>query len=51
MLSPVFGVAGLFVPYRWKGEWYRTATLPRGWKRSLVRVRRMVRPRRAAEAA
>jgi hypothetical protein len=50
-LSPVFGVAGLFVPYRWKGEWYRTATLPRGWKRSLVRVRRMVRPRRAAEAA
>jgi cellulose synthase/poly-beta-1,6-N-acetylglucosamine synthase-like glycosyltransferase len=51
MLSPVFGVAGLFVPYRWKGEWYRTATLPRGWKRSLVRVRRLIRPRRVAEAA
>jgi cellulose synthase/poly-beta-1,6-N-acetylglucosamine synthase-like glycosyltransferase len=50
-LSPVFGAAGLFVPYRWKGEWYRTATLPRGLKRSLVRVRRLVRPRRAAEAA
>jgi len=51
MLTPVFGIAGLFVPYRWKGEWYRTATLPRGWKRSLVRVRRLVRPRRAAETA
>jgi cellulose synthase/poly-beta-1,6-N-acetylglucosamine synthase-like glycosyltransferase len=50
-LSPAFGVAGLFVPYRWKGEWYRTATLPRGLKRSLVRMRRMVRPRRAVQAA
>jgi cellulose synthase/poly-beta-1,6-N-acetylglucosamine synthase-like glycosyltransferase len=50
-LYPVFGFAGLFVPYRWKGEWYRTATLPRSIKRSLVRMRRMVRHRRAAEAA
>jgi cellulose synthase/poly-beta-1,6-N-acetylglucosamine synthase-like glycosyltransferase len=50
-LSPIFGVAGLFVPYRWKGEWYRTATIPRSWRRSLVRVRRLVRARRAAEVA
>lgn len=51
VLSPVFGIAGLFVPYRWKGEWYRTATLPRSVKRSLVRMRRIVRLRREAEAA
>ncbi|RPH94597.1 glycosyltransferase [candidate division KSB1 bacterium] len=49
LLSPVFGITGLFVPYRWKGEWYRTATLPRGVKRGLVRVRRIVRHRRAVE--
>lgn len=48
LLYPFFGIAGLFVPYRWKGEWYRTATLPRTIKRSLVRVRRLVRHRRAA---
>lgn len=51
LLYPIFGIAGLFVPYRWKGEWYRTATLPRSIKRSLVRMRRIVRHRRAVEAA
>jgi cellulose synthase/poly-beta-1,6-N-acetylglucosamine synthase-like glycosyltransferase len=42
---PFFGLAGLLVPYRWKGDWYRTARLPRRWRRGLVRVRRIVRAR------
>jgi cellulose synthase/poly-beta-1,6-N-acetylglucosamine synthase-like glycosyltransferase len=43
---PFFGLAGLLLPYRWKGDWYRTARLPRRWRRGLVRVRRIVRARR-----
>jgi hypothetical protein len=45
LFSPIFGIAGLMTPYRWKGEWYGTARLPRGLRRGLVRVRRIVRPR------
>jgi cellulose synthase/poly-beta-1,6-N-acetylglucosamine synthase-like glycosyltransferase len=34
---PFFGLAGLLLPYRWKGGWYRTARLPNGlnvqWQR------------------
>lgn len=26
--TPFFGIVGLLMPYRWKGDWYRTATLP-----------------------
>jgi cellulose synthase/poly-beta-1,6-N-acetylglucosamine synthase-like glycosyltransferase len=51
ILSPVFGISGLVTPYRWKGEWYRTAKLPKRWKRSLVRVRRIVRQHRVARSA
>jgi cellulose synthase/poly-beta-1,6-N-acetylglucosamine synthase-like glycosyltransferase len=51
LLSPVFGIAGLLMPYRWKGEWYRTARLPLGVRRGLVRVRRLVRHRRAVESS
>jgi cellulose synthase/poly-beta-1,6-N-acetylglucosamine synthase-like glycosyltransferase len=49
LLTPVFGIAGLIVPYRWKGKQYRTAKLPISVKRGMVRARR--RARRAAEAA
>jgi hypothetical protein len=51
VLTPVFGVGGLLVPYRWKGASYHTATLPFGVKRGIVRVRRRVRSRHAAETA
>lgn len=40
---PFFGIAGLLLPYRWKGDWYRTARLPGGLRRGLVRARRIVR--------
>jgi cellulose synthase/poly-beta-1,6-N-acetylglucosamine synthase-like glycosyltransferase len=50
ILSPFFGIAGLVTPYRWKGDWYRTARLPYRWRRSLVKVRRIVRIRRVANS-
>ncbi|MBK6766956.1 MAG: glycosyltransferase [bacterium] len=28
LATPFFGFAGLLLPYSWKGDWYRTATLP-----------------------
>jgi len=28
LATPFFGIAGLLLPYSWKGDWYRTATLP-----------------------
>ncbi|HEY3294324.1 MAG TPA: glycosyltransferase [bacterium] len=49
VLTPVFGVGGLLVPYRWKGNSYHTTTLPFGVKRGIVRMRRMVRSRNEAE--
>jgi cellulose synthase/poly-beta-1,6-N-acetylglucosamine synthase-like glycosyltransferase len=49
LLTPVFGIAGLLIPYRWKGKQYRTAKLPHSVKRGMVRARR--RARRAAETA
>lgn len=51
LLTPVFGIGGLLAPYRWKGEWYRTAVLPRRLRRNLVRVRRMVADHGAANSA
>jgi cellulose synthase/poly-beta-1,6-N-acetylglucosamine synthase-like glycosyltransferase len=51
LLNPVFGVAGLLVPYRWKGGSYHTATLPFGVKRGIIRMRRIVRAHREAETA
>jgi hypothetical protein len=45
--TPMFGIAGLLVPYRWKGDWYRTSRLPRGIRRRLLQARRVVRPKRA----
>ncbi|MBI5059176.1 glycosyltransferase [candidate division KSB1 bacterium] len=46
--TPMFGIAGLLVPYRWKGDWYRTSRLPRSVRRRLLQVRRIVRPKRYA---
>ena len=43
---PFFGIAGLLLPYRWKGDWYRTARLPQGLRRGIVRVQHLVRARR-----
>ena len=42
-------IAGLLMPYRWKGDWYRTARLPRGLRRSLWRMRQAfhIEPRNA----
>ncbi len=31
--TPYFGFAGLLLPYHWKGDWYRTATLPKNFAR------------------
>ncbi len=45
---PLLGFAGLLLPFRWKGDWYRTPRLPRGLRRGLVRIRRVMRTRRAA---
>lgn len=28
VFTPFFGIAGLLLPYHWKGDWYRTAKLP-----------------------
>lgn len=28
VFTPFFGIAGLILPYHWKGGWYRTARLP-----------------------
>jgi len=47
---PYFGIAGLLLPYRWKGDWYRTARLPRTMKRNIWRVRKFVRRHRHAES-
>ncbi|MBU0508519.1 glycosyltransferase [bacterium] len=47
--SPLFGIGGLIFAYRWKGEWYRTARLPRPLRYRLVRARRASRRRRAME--
>jgi cellulose synthase/poly-beta-1,6-N-acetylglucosamine synthase-like glycosyltransferase len=47
---PYFGIGGLLLPYRWKGDWYRTARLPRGLGRTMVRFRRIMRPRRTAKS-
>jgi cellulose synthase/poly-beta-1,6-N-acetylglucosamine synthase-like glycosyltransferase len=44
---PFIGLGGLLMPYRWKGDWYRTAKLPRSVSRTIVRFRRIVRLRRA----
>ena len=44
---PILGVAGLLLPFRWKGDWYRTPRLPRRLRRGLLRIRRIVRSRRA----
>ncbi len=49
ILSPVFGIAGLAVPYRWKDGWYRTATMPRTLRKGLRRWRRFRLKRRPAE--
>jgi cellulose synthase/poly-beta-1,6-N-acetylglucosamine synthase-like glycosyltransferase len=49
LLSPVFGIAGLTLPYRWKGGSYHTTKLPFGVKRGIVRMRRFGRSRREAE--
>jgi len=51
LFTPVFGLFGLLVPYRWKGEWYRTPVLPRSVRRGLARVRRAYRQRRVAQKA
>jgi cellulose synthase/poly-beta-1,6-N-acetylglucosamine synthase-like glycosyltransferase len=48
LFTPVFGIGGLLVPYRWKGGWYRTATLPRDVRRKWRKVRRHILHRRAA---
>lgn len=37
--TPFFGFAGLLMPYHWKGDWYRTATLPNSMRARLVRIR------------
>jgi cellulose synthase/poly-beta-1,6-N-acetylglucosamine synthase-like glycosyltransferase len=47
---PYFGFAGLLLPYRWKGDWYRTARIPRAMKRRIWRMRKFVRSRRHAES-
>jgi cellulose synthase/poly-beta-1,6-N-acetylglucosamine synthase-like glycosyltransferase len=51
LFTPVFGIGGLLIPYRWKGGWYRTSTLPRGVRRNLRRVRRSLRVRRATDSS
>ena len=51
ILSPVFGIGGLLVPYRWKGSSFHTTTLPFGVRRGIVRMRRYKRSRQAAETA
>lgn len=43
---PLLGFGGLLLPFRWKGDWYRTSRMPR-WRRGMVRLRRIVRARRA----
>jgi cellulose synthase/poly-beta-1,6-N-acetylglucosamine synthase-like glycosyltransferase len=47
---PFFGLAGLLLPYRWKGDWYRNARLPRGMRRNLLRVRKFMRRRSQPES-
>jgi hypothetical protein len=49
LFIPFFGIAGLLLPYRWKGDWYRNARLPRGMRRNLLRVRRYLRRRSQTE--
>lgn len=31
VFTPFFGFAGLLLPYHWKGDWYRTAQLPKSF--------------------
>lgn len=42
LAAPCFGIAGLLLPYRWKGDWYRTARLPAGVRRRLVKTQQSV---------
>lgn len=37
--TPYFGFAGLLLPYHWKGDWYRTATLPKALSGRWIRLR------------
>ncbi len=44
--TPIFGIGGLLMPYRWKGDWYRSSRLPRAMRKRMVRLRRWFRPKR-----
>lgn len=37
--TPYFGFAGLLLPYHWKGDWYRTAKLPKNFTGRWLRLR------------
>jgi cellulose synthase/poly-beta-1,6-N-acetylglucosamine synthase-like glycosyltransferase len=50
-LYPFFGLAGLMLPFRWKGDWYRTPRLPRRLRRGILRFRRLMRSRRPATSS
>ena len=43
---PAIGFAALLLPYRWKGDWYRTARLPRLLRHRIIKMRRSIRSRR-----
>ncbi|MCB9357207.1 MAG: glycosyltransferase [Calditrichaeota bacterium] len=46
LTTPCFGLAGLLLPYRWKGDWYRTATLPKALRPKWLRLRGDSKPSR-----
>ncbi len=39
VFAPFFGFAGLLLPYHWKGDWYRTASLPKAFSGRWLRLR------------
>jgi len=38
--TPAIGLAGLVLPYHWKGDWYRTAKLPRSEEKTDIKLGR-----------
>ncbi len=47
VFTPYFGFAGLLLPYHWKGDWYRTAKLPKSFAGRWLRLRgRTTKPKK-----
>lgn len=40
LITPLIGLGGLLIPFRWKGDWYRTSRLPRVIRRRVAVIKK-----------